>query len=64
MRRDLAHLLTGDVGDWRGPASQLQYATDAPVLNLSRRKSRLPCYVTSADDYTRPLDEPPGEPLP
>jgi hypothetical protein len=33
------------------------------VLNLTRRKSRLPCYVTSADDYAKPLDEPPSEPM-
>jgi hypothetical protein len=59
----LAHLLTGEVGNWRGPQSQLHYATDAPVLNLARRKSRLPCYVTSADDYAQPLDVPPSEPV-
>jgi hypothetical protein len=59
----VAHLLTAEVGDWRGPQSQLHYATDAPVLNLARRKSRLPCYVTSADDYAKPLDESPIEPV-
>ena len=58
----LAHLLTGEVGDWRGVQSQLQYSTDAPTLNLARRKSHLPCYVTSADDYTKTLDQPPSEP--
>jgi hypothetical protein len=58
----LAHLLTGEVGDWRGGSSHLQYATDAPELNLARRKSRLPCYVTSADDYTMPLPETANEP--
>jgi hypothetical protein len=57
----LAHLLTGEVGDWRSPGSQLQYSTDAPELNLDRRKSRLPCYVTSADDYNKPMNEPPAE---
>ncbi len=60
----LAHLLTGEVGDWRGQQSQLQYSIDAPVLNLARRKSRLPCYVTSADDYARPLPETASEPSP
>lgn len=60
----LAHMMTGEVGDWRSDQSHLQYSTDAPVLNLARRKSRLPCYVTSADDYTKPLDEPPTEPQP
>jgi len=58
----VAHLLTGEVGDWRGSKSQLQYSKDAPTLNLARRKSRLLCYVTSADDYAKPLDEPPSEP--
>jgi len=57
----VAHLLTGEVGDWRGEQSHLQYSAEAPVLNLARRKSRLPCYVTNADDYARPLDEPPAE---
>jgi hypothetical protein len=57
----LAHLMTGELGDWRGQGSQLQYSTDAPELNLERRKSSLPCYVTSADDYTKPLDEAPTE---
>src|SRR5262249_29181641 len=60
----LGHLLTGEVGDWRGSKSQLQYSTDAPVLNLARRKSHLPCFVTSADDYGKTLDEPPREPGP
>jgi hypothetical protein len=54
----LAQMITGQLGDWRQPQSQLKYAADAPVLNLARHKSHLPCYVTDADDYARPLPEP------
>lgn len=57
----LAQLLNRPIGDWRQP-SQLKYSTDAPPLNPERHKSRLPCYVTSADDYTKPLHEPTVEP--
>jgi hypothetical protein len=53
----LAQLLTGQVGDWRQQRPQLKYSTDAPVLNLSRSKSRLPCYITNAEDYARPVHD-------
>jgi hypothetical protein len=52
---------TGRVGDWRQEQSQLKYSTDAPALNLARHKSRLPCYVTSASDYTKSVHEPANE---
>jgi hypothetical protein len=54
----LAQMITGPLGDWRDSGSQLKYSTDAPPLNLARHKSRLPCYVTSAEDYTRPVHQP------
>ena len=54
----LAQLTGGALGDWRQERSGLKYTTDAPVLNLARHKSHLPCYVTSADDYSRPVLEP------
>lgn len=54
----LAELIAGQLGDWRQTKSELKYSTDAPPLNLARHKNRLPCYVTSADDYTRPLHAP------
>ena len=54
--------MTGHVGDWRQPQSQLKYSTDAPALNLERHKAPLPCYVTDADDYGKPLTDPPPEP--
>ncbi len=54
----LAELIAGQMGDWRQEKSELKYSTDAPPLNLERHKSRLPCYVTSADDYSRPLHAP------
>jgi len=53
----LAQLIHGPLGDWRKQIA-LKYSTDAPPLNLARHKSLLPCYVTSADDYSRPLHEP------
>ena len=57
----LAELIAGQLGDWRQANSELKYSTDAPPLNLERHKSRLPCYVTSADDYSRPLHAPAPE---
>jgi hypothetical protein len=58
----VAQMTTGDLGDWRQTSSQLKYSADAPEINLARRRNPLPCYVTTADDYTRPLHEPTGEP--
>ncbi len=51
----VAQITNGPKGDWRQMQSQLKYSTDAPQLNLSRHKSPLPCYVTNADDYSRPI---------
>jgi hypothetical protein len=63
----LAQIATGQTGDWRQQQSQLKYSTDAPPLNLSRHRSPLPCYVTSPEDYTRPVrdeTEPQMPPVP
>jgi hypothetical protein len=57
----LGEITTGQMGDWRQEQSQLKYSTDAPALNLARHKKPLPCYVTSAADYTRPVHEPASE---
>lgn len=51
----LAQVTIGQQGDWRQAQSQLKYSTDAPTLNLSRHKAPLPCYVTNAEDYTKPI---------
>jgi hypothetical protein len=56
----LSKLTSGEVGDWRQAESDLKYSTDAPPLNLARSKSTLPCYVTSAEDYNKALEEPAG----
>jgi len=53
----VSEITTGRVGDWRQDQSQLKYSTDAPAVNLERHKKRLPCYVTSAADYTRPVHQ-------
>lgn len=58
----LAEITGSTMGDWRQEQSHLKYATDAPPLNPERHKSHLPCYVTSADDYARPLHDPATEP--
>ncbi|MGH9641598.1 MAG: hypothetical protein ACRD3Q_04170 [Terriglobales bacterium] len=58
----LGEIATGRVGDWRQEPPKLKYSTDAPTLKLSRHKKRLPCYVTSASDYTKPVHEPASEP--
>lgn len=60
----LAQMMAGQVGDWRQKESYLKYSTDAPVLNLARHRNPLPCYVTDADDYTKPIPEPAEEPHP
>jgi hypothetical protein len=57
----LAQLMTGQVGDWRQTKSSLKYSTDAPELNVSRHRNPLPCYVSDADDYTKPVPEPSEE---
>ena len=54
----VTQMTTGDLGDWRQSNSELKYSTDAPQINLTRRRNPLPCYVTTADDYTKPLHEP------
>jgi len=57
----LGQMMVGHIGDWREPRSELRYSKDAPPLNFSRHKSVLPCYLTSADDYNRPLSQPTDE---
>jgi hypothetical protein len=51
----LDKMATGQMGDWRQQQSQLKYSTDAPPLNSSRHKNPLPCYVTNAEDYSKPV---------
>ena len=53
----LAQIIASPMGDWRQDESRLKYATDAPALNLARHKSHLPCYVTTADDYSRSIPD-------
>jgi hypothetical protein len=57
----LLQMTSGQVGDWRQPASSLKYSADAPELNLERRKSTLPCYVTGAEDYNKSAHRPTHE---
>jgi hypothetical protein len=37
-----------------------EYSTDSPGLDLNRRRNPLPCYQTTAEDYTRQTHEPPA----
>jgi hypothetical protein len=63
----LAQIASGQMGDWRQQQFQLKYSTDAPPLNPSRHRSRLPCYVTNAEDYSKPVhdeSQPPQPPPP
>jgi hypothetical protein len=53
----LGKIASGQIGDWRQQQSHLKYSTDAPPLNPSRHRSPLPCYVTNAEDYARPLHD-------
>jgi hypothetical protein len=57
----LSQMNSGEVGDWRQAQPHLRYSTDAPTLNLQRHRSPLPCYVTTAEDYARPVYEPVSE---
>jgi len=41
--------------DQDGLPDDLKYSADAPVSDLERRHSPLPCYLTTADDYKKPL---------
>ncbi len=36
----------------------LKYSADSPVLNTSRHHSALPCFSTSAEDYTKAIHRP------
>ena len=54
----LSQMNSGEVGDWRQAQPSLKYSTDAPALNLQRHRAPLPCYVTTAEDYTRPVHDP------
>ena len=54
----LLQMTSGDLGDWREAKADLKYSTDAPALNLQRRKSNLPCYRTTPEDYKRAVQEP------
>ena len=42
----------------------LKYAADSPQKDLERRHTPLPCYQTTADDYTRTNREPIPQPPP
>lgn len=53
----LAQVATGQVGDWRQDQAQLKYSTAAPSLDLSRPKGPLPCYITNAEDYSKPIHD-------
>jgi hypothetical protein len=57
----LSEITSGRSGDWRQEQSLLKYSTDAPIINLTRQKKPLPCYVTSASDYSKPVHEPASE---
>lgn len=53
------------IRDWPKPRRHpLLYARDVPRVDLDQRRIPLPCYVTSADDYTKSTLEPiaPAEP--
>ncbi len=54
----LLKMTSGEQGDWRQAESDLKYSADAPTLNLQRRKSNLPCYRTSPEDYKRAVQQP------
>jgi hypothetical protein len=40
------------------PNLDWEYSTDSPELDPARRRRPLPCYETTAEDYTKPHHEP------
>jgi hypothetical protein len=48
--------------DRDGSPLNFKYSPDSPLSDLQRRHSPLPCYLTSADDYTRALHQPAAAP--
>ena len=44
--------------DWPQPDQSWKYANDAPILNPGRHRNNLPCYETTADDYSKSVHEP------
>ncbi len=58
----LSQITAGENGDWRQPATDLKYSTDAPELNIQRQKSALPCYRTTPEDYNKAVQRPVKEP--
>jgi hypothetical protein len=49
--------------DLDGKQLALRYSQDSPTVDLDRRRMPLPCYLTTADDYTKAIYRPvgPGE---
>ena len=55
------------VGKWpRNDQTQsnLKYSTDSPLLNLERRRTALPCYETTAEDFSKSVHVPGSTPRP
>jgi len=50
--------------DRDGKEYPLHYSPDSPSVNLDRRRMPLPCYLTTADDYTKALYRPVGSDVP
>ncbi|HZR55611.1 MAG TPA: hypothetical protein VFA74_01970 [Terriglobales bacterium] len=46
--------------DKNRPKFNWAYSTDSPELDPNRRRRPLPCYETTAEDYTKPVHEPAG----
>jgi hypothetical protein len=41
-----------------------RYSADSPGLKMDRHRASLPCYLTSADDYGKPISAPTGDSTP
>jgi hypothetical protein len=46
------------VPNWPQPDQSWKYASNAPPLNSGRHRSHLPCYETTAEDYSKSIHEP------
>jgi hypothetical protein len=53
----LAKMTPEKTQDDESPAPAFKYSTDSPISDLERRRTPLPCYETSADDYSKSFRE-------
>jgi hypothetical protein len=62
-REQANHDPANHVQAYAGPIKEdkdFKYSANSPVINLDRRRAALPCYVTTAEDYSKGLHQIPS----